>query len=47
MAGMWKQHEVWDGTYSFDDLLNAHEMIDVRNENEARSIDNSRMEGGV
>jgi len=20
-AGMWKQHELWDGTYTLDDLL--------------------------
>ena len=30
MAGMWRQHEVWDGTYTIDDLLDAVEMIMVR-----------------
>ena len=30
MAGMWKQHEVFDGTYDFDDLLDAHEMLAVK-----------------
>ena len=30
MAGMWKQHEVFDGTYDFDDLLDAHEMLAMR-----------------
>ena len=47
MAGMWKQHEIWDGTYSFSDLLDAHEMINVQNENRARDIDHSQMEGGM
>ena len=30
MAGMWRQHEVWDGTYTIDDLLDAVEMIMAR-----------------
>ena len=29
-AGMWKQHELWDGTYTLDDLLDAAELIQVR-----------------
>jgi hypothetical protein len=37
MAGMWKQHEVFDGTYTLDDLLDAHEMLEVRFENERRA----------
>ena len=36
MAGMWRQHEVWDGTYTVDDLLDAVEMIMVR---QAREIE--------
>ena len=28
-AGMWRQHEVFDGTYDFDDLLDAHEIMAV------------------
>ena len=36
MAGMWKQHELWDGTYSLDDLLDVHEMMVVKAENERR-----------
>ena len=47
MSGEWRQHELWDGTYSFDDLLDMHEMIDVREENKARSYDNAKMEGGI
>ena len=35
--GMWRQHEVWDGTYTLGDLLDAHEMMAVRNENEQRA----------
>ena len=23
---MWKQHELWDGTYTLDDLLDAAEL---------------------
>jgi len=36
-AGMWKQHELWDGTYTLDDLLDAVELIRVRRENEFRA----------
>ena len=35
--GFWQQHELWDGTYTLDDLLDIAEMIRVRNENEARA----------
>ena len=34
---MWKQYEVDDGTYSLEDLLDAHEMMMVRAENERRA----------
>lgn len=27
---MWKQHEVFDGTYDFDDLLDAYEIMAVK-----------------
>lgn len=37
MAGMWRQYEVWDGTYTLDDLLDAHEMLTVKQENELRA----------
>ncbi len=36
---MWKQHELWDGTYTLDDLLDITELIRVRRENEARAVD--------
>ena len=38
-AGHWKQHELWDGTYTLDDLLDIVELIRVRRENEARAAD--------
>ena len=38
-AGMWKQHELWDGTYTLDDLSDAAELIQVRRENEIRAAE--------
>ena len=35
--GLWRQHELWDGTYTLDDLLDAVELICVRRENEKRA----------
>ena len=40
-AGMWKQHELWDGTYTLDDLLDAAELIRVKRENENRAADSA------
>lgn len=34
---MWKQHELWDGTYNLDDLLDAHEIMQVMHENNRRA----------
>ncbi len=39
MAGMWRQHELWDGTYTLDDLLDAVEVIRVKRENENRAME--------
>ena len=36
-AGMWRQHELWDGTYTLDDLLDIVELIRVKHENEYRA----------
>ena len=33
---MWQQHELWDGTYTFKDLLDAHEILIVKQENRRR-----------
>jgi len=38
-AGHWRQHELWDGTYTLDDLLDIVELIRVRRENESRAAD--------
>jgi len=38
-AGMWRQHELWDGTYTLDDLLDAVEIIRVKRENENRAME--------
>lgn len=34
---MWRQHELWDGTYTLDDLMDAHEMLAVKAENQRRA----------
>jgi len=44
MAKMWKQYEVWDGTYTLDDLCDAHEMLAVMHENERRANEVGREE---
>ena len=44
LNGMWRQHEVWDGTYTLSDLLDAHEMMTVRAENERRAREQQDME---
>jgi len=36
LAGYWKHHEIWDGTYSFQDLIDITELMEVKNENERR-----------
>ena len=36
VAGLWQQHELWDGTYTLDDLLDAVEWIRIKRENEYR-----------
>ena len=41
-AGLWKQHELWDGTYTLDDLLDIVELIRVRRENENRAAEAAR-----
>ena len=41
-AGFWRQHELWDGTYTLDDLLDITELIRVRRENEKRAAEAAR-----
>ncbi len=38
-AGFWRQHELWDGTYTLDDLLDVAELIRVKRENEYRAME--------
>ena len=37
--GYWKQHELWDGTYTLDDLLDIAELAEIRRENETRALE--------
>jgi hypothetical protein len=32
----WRQHELWDGTYTLDDLADYHEIMLVSAENQSR-----------
>ena len=41
-AGHWRQYELWDGTYTLDDLLDITEMIRVMRENERRAAEAAR-----
>jgi len=41
-AGCWHQHELWDGTYTLDDLLDITELIRVKRENEYRAREKMR-----
>ena len=43
IAGLWRQHELWDGTYTLDDLLDAVELIRTRRENEIRAAEAARV----
>ena len=33
MAGIWFHCQTFDGTYTFSDLMDAHEMLDWRDAN--------------
>lgn len=35
--GHWKQHELWDGTYTLDDLFDLIEALAVNQENKLRA----------
>ena len=41
---MWNQHELWDGTYTFNDFLDAIEIIQVKLEDQQRQADAARNE---
>ena len=36
-AGLWKQHELFDGTYDVGDLLDVLEYLDTKAENTRRA----------
>jgi len=36
---MWRQHELWDGTYTLDDLMDCIELMKVKAENERRALE--------
>jgi hypothetical protein len=36
---LWQQHELWDGTYTLDDLLDVHEAMWVKSRNMQKVID--------
>ena len=42
--GLWRQHELWDGTYTLDDLLDIAEMIRVKRENGWRAAESYKKE---
>jgi hypothetical protein len=41
---LWKQHELWDGTYNIDDLFDIVEVLIVKAENERRRAESERAE---
>lgn len=36
LAGLWQHRDLLDDTFTFRDLLDAHELLDVRLENDRR-----------
>jgi len=42
ITGVWRQCELWDGTYTLDDLMDAHEIMRVKAENQRRAEDAAR-----
>lgn len=38
VAGIWTHRDIVTDTFSFLDLLDAHEILDVREENERRAL---------
>lgn len=39
MAGFWSHRDLVDGVFTLDDLLDAHEMLEVKHENERRAYE--------
>jgi len=38
-AGLWQQHEMFDGTYDVQDLCDVLEFLDVKEENNRRYVE--------
>jgi len=36
---VWRQHELWDGTYTISDLLDIVEALMIKEENQQRIAD--------
>jgi hypothetical protein len=34
LEGLWRQHELWDKTYTVDDLVDVNEALDLKAVNE-------------
>jgi len=43
----WRQHELWDGTYTLDDLADYHEMTQVSAENEKRAQEAMKLQSQI
>jgi hypothetical protein len=46
-AGLWRHRELFDGTYDVQDLADALEYLDVKEENERRYADWKALQQGV
>lgn len=49
IAGKWQQHELWDGTYTFYDLLDMQEimLVEAENKRRAQEYERKRREAGT
>lgn len=45
MAGFWTHQQVVDDVFTLDDLLDAHEILEVKHENEARAHEAAQQRG--
>lgn len=42
MADKWQQHQLWDNTYTIDDLADIHEILLIEAINKKRADDYAR-----
>jgi hypothetical protein len=45
IAGMWSHRDIVEDIFTLDDLLDAHEMLQVKYENEQRAHDAAKQGG--